>query len=535
METMLLAQQYYDPATVAALKNDVRFVVPEAVLLLVACVLFLAGTARRSSRQTCGLVALAGLAAAGLAAIVGPGRSDAAGLLVSTVSPIWPDSVSVYARILALVGGVVLVLLNWDEVPDAVAGEFHACLLFIAAGTSLTGLANELITLFVSLELVSIPTYVLLYLPRSDRPAQEAAVKYFLLSIFSSGLLLFGFSYLYGLTGTTNIPAMLDAFAIAESGAVGAPSLALVAVVMVVAGIGFRITAVPFHFYAPDVYQGAPTGGAALLAFIPKVAGFVALIHLLGYAGPVRDLVNPPADAALSLSRQVPVLLWILAAITMTLGNVVALWQDNLQRILAYSSVAHAGYMLIGLAVVGPLAAVPEAVGGVPAVLFYLIAYAAMTLGAFGVLAVLNSGGRRVETVDDLAGLGRSHPGLALLMALFLFSLIGLPLTAGFMGKFLLFFGAVDVWNQLPGDAGGLYAALAVIGCLNAAIGAYYYLRIIAVMYLRGAVRPLPATRSLPGMVMLWACAAVTIWLGVYPAPVLDRLARIAAVTAPRP
>src|SRR5262249_12137480 len=159
---------------------------------------------------------------------------------------------AVYTRVLALAGGALLVLLGWDEVPDAVAGEFHGCLLLIAAGTAIAGAANELITLFVALELVGIPTYVILYLPRADRPAQEAAAKYFLLSIFSSGLTLFGFSYVYGLTGTTNIPAMLDAFAGAENGPAGAPPLAIIGVVMVIAGLGFRITAVPFHFYAPD-------------------------------------------------------------------------------------------------------------------------------------------------------------------------------------------------------------------------------------------------------------------------------------------
>jgi NADH-quinone oxidoreductase subunit N len=402
--------------------------------------------------------------------------------------------------------------------------------LLIVAGTSLAGFANELITLFLALELISIPTYVLLYLPRPDRPAQEAAVKYFLLSIFSSGLLLFGFSYLYGLTGTTNVPALLEAFAGAETA--GPPPVALAAVVMVVAGLGFRITAVPFHFYAPDVYQGAPTSGAALLAYIPKVAGFVALIRLLGYAGPVRDLVGPAGYAGLTLKMQVPLLLWILAAITMTLGNVVALWQDNLQRILAYSSVAHAGYMLIGLTAVPYLA--PNAPGGVGAVLFYLVAYGAMTLGAFGVIALLNTGGRRVETVDDLAGLGRTHPGVALLMALFLFSLIGLPLTAGFAGKLQLFWGALEVWQQVSGDAGRLYLVLAVIGALNAAIGAYYYLRIISVMYLRGAVKPLPQPRSWPGLVMLWVCAAVTVWLGVSGGPMQSVTRAIVAAETPR-
>jgi NADH-quinone oxidoreductase subunit N len=512
---------YYDPTTVAALRGVFLHVVPEAVLFLFACVLFLAGTVRRGAgRNLCGALALAGLAAAALAfALVRPPALPEA---AATVSPVWSDNLTSLVRIVALVGGAVLVLLSWDEVPDATAAEYHACLLLIIAGTALTAAANELITLFLALELISIPTYVLLYLPRSDRPAQEAAVKYFLLSIFSSALLLFGFSYLYGLTGTTNLAAILEAFAGAETG--GTTSLALVAVVLAVAGLGFRITAVPFHFYAPDVYQGTATANAALLAFVPKVAGFVALIRLLGYAGPAA------AGADLTLGMQVPLLLWILAAITMTLGNVLALWQDNLQRLLAYSSVAHAGYMLIGLTVAPSLLAKAESgdLPGVWAVLFYLVAYGAMTVGAFGVIGLLGTAGRRVERVDDLAGLGRSHPGLALLMALFLFSLIGLPLTAGFMGKLFLFFGALAAPSRLLAEeAGSLYWVLALIGAINAAIGAYYYLRIIGVMYLRNPIKPLEQPRSWPGLVTLWACAAVTIWLGVAPAPVV-RLAQAA-------
>jgi NADH-quinone oxidoreductase subunit N len=417
-----------------------------------------------------------------------------------------------------------LVLLSWDEVPDAFAGEYHGCLLLVTAGTALTAAAGELITLFLALELISMPTYVLLYLPRADRPAQEAAVKYFLLSVFSSALLLFGFSYLYGLTGTTNLAAILLALGVDSSagGATGLPALALTALVLIVAGLGFRIAAVPFHFYAPDVYEGTATCNAALLAFVPKVAGFVALVRLLGFAGPVAG------GTGLTLGMQVPLLFWILAAITMTLGNVLALWQDNLRRILAYSSVAHAGYMLIGLAVVPNLPGGAGAVGGVDAVLFYLVAYGAMTLGAFGVLAMLSTADGRVERVDDLGGLSRSQPGLALLMALFLFSLIGLPLTAGFYGKLLLFLGA---FFNPTAESGRLFRVLAGIGVVNAAIGAYYYLRIIGVMYLRSPIRPLETQRSWPGLVTLWACAGVTLWLGIYPAPMV-RLARTATAPA---
>src|SRR5262249_10414826 len=268
------------------------------------------------------------------------------------------------------------------------------CLLLVVAGTGLTGMANELVVLFLSLELVSIPTYVLLYLARYDLAAQEAALKYFLLSIFSSALLLFGFSYLYGLAGTTNLAALTATLGEATPSAL--PALALVALVMVVAGLGFRITAVPFHFYAPDVYQGTTTGLAALLSLVPKVVGFVALLRVLGFVHLEGLLSNPVPEASLAISgpvlnAQLPNPLWILPAVSMTLGNILALLQDDLKRLLAYSSVAHAGYMLMGLAA----AAVrhdpesPTASAGIDAVLFYLVAYGGMTVGAFAVLACL--------------------------------------------------------------------------------------------------------------------------------------------------
>src|SRR5262249_21775115 len=338
------------------------------------------------------------------------------------------DPLAVLIKALAIVGGVVLLLCSWDSVSDQHAGEYHACLLLIVAGVCLTACSNELVTLFLALELTSIPTYIVLYLPRHDKTAQEAAAKYFLLSVFSSAIFLFGLSYLYGLAGTTNLPAIMAAVAPA---AARLPAPAPAAVVLILAGLGFRITAVPFHFYAPDVYQGTATPNAALLAFVPKVAGFVALIRVLGFVLP-GSISTGFAHVAL-----LPSLLWILAAVTMTLGNVLAVLQDNLNRMLAYSSLAHPAPILIGLAVAPSLRG-ESLDGGIDAVLFYLMGYAAMTIGAFAILIVLSTQQKQVETLDDLAGLGSTHPGLAAFMTLFLFSLIGIPLTAGFAGKLLI-------------------------------------------------------------------------------------------------
>jgi NADH-quinone oxidoreductase subunit N len=556
------------PDILSALTGFVPHLVPEIILGVVACVLFL-GATWKASRDVWGAVALAGLAAAGVAlwltatsgatldsqgARLAEMTEEEVGRLRATVfaSPVQHTNLALLFKVIALAGGAVLLLFSWDEVPADHTAEYHGCLLLIVAGMCLTGTANDLITLFLALELVSIPTYVMLYLPRADGPAQEAAMKYFLLSIFSSGLLLFGFSYLYGVCGTTNLPALAEALVkgrgdLAEAARGPAPwqGLAVVALVMVVAGLGFRITAVPFHFYAPDVYQGTTTGMAALLAFAPKVAGFAALLRVLGFVAAPAGMSEAVLRTApgLILGEQVPVLLWIMAAVTMSLGNILALLQDNVRRLLAYSSVAHAGYMLIGLTVAPRVLGAPgEAVGGVEALLFYLVAYGAMTVGAFAVLHYVSTPGRRVETVDDLAGLGRSHPGVALVMALFLFSLIGIPLTAGFVGKFLLFFEALGVSradlagasdearNQAAGLA-RLYVWLAVIGVLNAAVGAWYYLRIAAVMYLREPLQPLRATRAWSARAAIGACAVLTLALGVYPGALLKAV----QAAVPRP
>lgn len=509
-----------------ALTGYVSGCLPEAILGVAACVMFLGGTWLHC-RVRWGVFALLALAAAGVALAMRPVAAyddKPQALAALFAGPVWFDNFALLFRVLALVGGAVLVLLSWDELPDRQAADYHACLLVVVAGTGLTAAANELVTLFLALELVSIPTYVMLYLPRADAQAQEAALKYFLLSIFSSAFLLFGFSYLYGLAGTTNLPTLGESLT-RNAGALS--GLSLVALVMVVTGLGFKITAVPFHFYAPDVYQGTATANAALLAFVPKVAGFAALARVLGflpYTFAGKTLTDGLAPTGLMLGEQVPVLLWILSAVTMTLGNVLAILQDNVKRLLAYSSVAHAGYMLIGLAVAPRLAAeATAAVGGVEAVLFYLVAYGGMTVGTFAVLSYLSTKDRRIETVDDLAGLGRSHPGLALLTCLFLFSLIGIPLTAGFWGKFLLFNGALSVPfhpdNPASLEQRRLFVTLALIAAINAAVGGWYYLRVIAAMYLRDPLNPIARRGIRPGLIAIWACALVTLAVGVYAEP----------------
>jgi NADH-quinone oxidoreductase subunit N len=289
--------------------------------------------------------------------------------------------------------------------------------------------------------------------------------------------------------------------------------------VMILAGLSFRVTAVPFHFYAPDVYQGAPSVCTALLAYIPKVVGFVALINLL--SGTM--LTGATELGASKLTTLGASLIAIVAVASMCLGNLLGLLQDNLKRLLAYSSIAHAGYMMLGL---GAGCTPGSSIGGVEAVLFYLIVYGAMTLGAFAVILHLDRPERRVETVDDLAGLARSHPLLALLMAAFLFSLIGLPPTAGFWAKLQIFFAS---WStQSP-----LYKTLAVVMAINAAVGAWYYLRLIAAMYLRQSVKDFASSPERSGLLAIGLCGLVTLGVFIFPRSALRSAEKAAApVTA---
>ena len=488
-----------------ALLSILGYLIPEMILGGVACLAFL-GATFRADRHLWGSVALAGFVGALAALQFGPGPGSSPADL--TIVPVLFDALANFGRCLAWLAGILFVLFSWNEVRDGQAAEWHACLLLVSAGVGLIGASNDLVTLFLALEMVSIPTYVMLYLPRHDVAAQEAALKYFLLSVFSSALVLFGFSYVYGIAGATNLTQIMQTLN-GQDSARDIPMVAAIALITIVAGLGFRVTAAPFHFYAPDVYQGAPTVGAALLAWLPKIAGFVALLRVLGFVLPAG--VQPRDMIGAALSEQTPILFWFLAVITMTWGNILALLQDNIKRLLAYSSVAHAGYMLITLATAGYLRQESGGADGVEALLYYLVAYGLMTVGAFALLAYLHTAERPVETADDLAGLSRSHPGLALMMAIFLFSLIGIPLTAGFAGKLLIFFGAMAV------EPAYLYWALALIGMVNAAIGGWYYLRLIAVMYLRQPLQPVTPRPNLPGLVTLILCAVLTVGLGVPP------------------
>ncbi len=418
---------------------------------------------------------------------------------------LWP--LATYDSMLASGIGLLTVLACWGmpflddpAQPDkAYRGEFFAMLLCSLAGLSMMAKVNDLIWLFLALELVSIPTYIMVAAGRGNPAAQEAGVKYFFLGALSAAIYLFGFSYLYGFAGSTRFTAIAAAFHSALTGG-HLPYVALIGLLMVVIGISYKIAAVPLHYYAPDVYQGAATPVTAFLSFTPKAAGFFALIIVFNLTG--WKLSGPGAAG-----HVLPDLLMVLAVLTMFVGNVLALLQRNIKRILAYSSIANSGYMLVGLAV-GPISSAGSAINGLSATLFYLGAYSLMTVGAFAALIYLQGKTDAAEDLDDIAGVAGEHPLAAAGMAVCLFSLIGMPGTVGFLGKLFLVQAALAANHPV----------LAVLVVINAAIAAAYYLRIVAAMYLRDAWTPFSVRRAWAPPLAAALATALVIFFGLFPA-----------------
>ena len=464
---------------------------PELILIVVACALLLLGAVPGAgARRAAPLIALLALAVVFFMQMTRDETGQTAVRDATGVVAVF--NFAQFVKLLSAGVAILFVLLAWPTNRDATgnpaldyateASEFFGLMLLSVAGIFLVASSNDLILLFLGIELASIPTYIMVSISRPIPAAQEAGVKYFFLGAMSAAVMLFGFSYLYGTTGLIHLDRIGEAFRATAEQPLGATRLApwaMLAVVMLVAGFAFKIAAFPLHFYAGDVYQGAATPVTAFLSFVPKASGMVALIKLVHVAG----------GNSWAAPEQLTKLLWIMAALTMTVGNTIALWQVNIKRVLAYSSIAHSGYMLVGLTALAAASTYGAQQQALQGVLFYLTAYGIMNAGAFGVLMLLPARPMRTwsgqltpvppattaETFEDIAGQGRRHPGLALAMAVCCFSLIGLPLTVGFFGKLYLIRPALD---------SKLYW-LVVITMVNAAISAAYYLKIVATMFLR--------------------------------------------------
>jgi NADH-quinone oxidoreductase subunit N len=480
---------FYAPQTLPQAADYIR-ILPEIVLSVFGMIIMVLEPLmdERGSHRTLGFVALLGSVGALVATLF---QSQYPGLAFWNMVRV--DSFSVFFHFLVAAVTVVSVLTSFEymRVQGIRAGEYYALILFGAVGMSLMSSAVELVLIFIALEISSISTYILAGFRRRAAISAESSVKYFLLGSFATAFFLYGVALMFGATGSTSISTIADAL---RSGHV--PVLAYVAVAFMFVGLGFKVAAAPFHVWTPDVYEGAPAPVVGFMSTAPKAAVFAVLLRIMFEA-------NAPGRLGL---------IWVAAALSMTLGNVGALVQDNVKRLLAYSSIAHAGYLLVAFA------ALPN--NGIPASMFYTASYAAMNVGAFAVISHFAGEGERYVTLEDYAGLGRRSPLLAATLTIFLLSLIGIPITGGFFAKFYVFSAALQA--NLTG--------LVIIGVLNSAVASYYYLRLIVFMYMREAREEVPVSPIPVGLgAALAISVAATVYLGMVPGRVLDFAARTVA------
>ncbi len=465
--------------TAVALLPSIVASLPEIIVVTGACILLIAGQFVPKGRDAVlvwSSVAVVLLAALGTFTLSGGTQPAYAGMFVA-------DPFSVFFKSLFYLAIVLTFLLsrNYADIEGIDGSEYYVLLLLALSGMMIMASATDLLSIYVGLELMVLCTYVLTGFLRREQRSNEAALKYVILGAVSTGIFLYGVSLVYGLTGTTQ----LDRMAAAVTGDPLDPGL-LLAVVFIVAGLVFKIGAVPFHMWVPDVYEGAPTTITAFMSVGPKAAGFAVIL---------RVFLNP-----LVAGSNVWIILAVIAVVTMALGSFVALVQENFKRLLAYSSIAHAGFAIFGIVAGGA--------DGVASVMLYLLIYTFMNLGIFGAVIMMRNGNFSGEVIEDYAGFAKLHPGLALLMLLYLFSLAGIPPTAGFFAKFYVLVALVERG----------FVLLAMIAVLLSAVAAYFYIRIVMVMFMREPERVFePALTPLVGAALA-VTAAGTVGIGLFPA-----------------
>ena len=496
---------------------NLALIAPELIIGVAGVIVMLvdAFTDRRQRNVTASLSIVA-LLAAGAASIWlwmrWPATSAFNGMIVL-------DELRLSFTIVFLIVAILTILIAtiWIDVEDLPAGEFHSLLLFATSGMMLMASAGDLVIVFLGLEILSIATYVLAGFRRTDTRSNESSLKYFILGSFASAFLLYGIALIYGATatgpdqpGTTNI-----ALIAARANQSLYPPLLFAGIAMLLVGFGFKIATAPFHVWTPDVYEGAPTPVTAFMAAGPKAAGFAAFMRVFLFGFPMATAATTAGYAHATWVGA----LAIMAALTMSIGNVVAIVQNNVKRMLAYSSIAHAGYALVGFVAAGAATDVTQRGAALTSVAFYLLTYAVMNMGAFAIVTVIARKGDQRNKVDDYNGIGFSSPVLAFSLSIFLLSLLGMPLTAGFMGKILVFSAAI---NQG-------YVWLVVIGVLNTAVSAYYYLRLIVVMFFREPSGAWEAPR-IPAAVAVALILTIlgVFYLGLFPG-------RIISIFSPKP
>lgn len=477
--------------------GDLFLILPELLIVAAACVILALDPVLHSSKKD----GLAWLSLGTLAICMGLTASQMHHPAAAFSGLVVIDAYGCFWKLLLYFVTGLTVLLSYSYLKEErlYFGEYYGFVLLALSGMMVMVSAADLLTIYLGTELMSLSLYVMAGLKRSEPRSLEASAKYFVLGAFSSGILLYGISLLYGATGSSRLPAI----AAAISGRSLDDPLLLFATILLAVGFSFKLAVVPFHMWTPDVYQGAPTSVTAFMAVASKAASFGAFLRVF-----VEGLGGLKANwSAIFL---------LLCVATLVLGNIVALVQTNIKRMLAYSSIAHAGYALIGVVAAGRLSGSTGGVNGIASVLLYIALYTFMTFGAFAIVAMLRKGGIEGEEIEDFTGLAKRHPLAALLMMIFMVSLAGIPPTAGFIGKFYVFMSAVE--------AGMTW--LAVVALIFAAISAYYYLRLVMVMYMR---EPGEFTATSPRLVMsptltlVLACAvAGVVIFGFYPNPLVN-------------
>ncbi len=477
---------------------DLIAILPELLVVGTACVLLVLDPITPPSRKDA--LAWMSLGTLILCFLVTVGDLDDRVFAFSNLVVI--DSYAAFWKLLLYVvsGLTILLSMTYLKEEHIDLAEYYGFILLSLAGMMIMVSAADLLTMYLGIELMSIALYVMAGFKRFEARSIESSAKYFILGSFSSGILLYGISLLYGVAGSTRLADIAEAL---TSRGVDDP-MVMISMMLLIVGFGFKVAAVPFHMWTPDVYQGAPTSVTAFMAVASKAASFAAFLRVLleGFGG-----VKPNWQG----------MILAVCVLTVALGNIVAIVQTNVKRMLAYSSIAHAGYALIGLVVAGSVAnGDPIVTHGVSSVMLYLAIYSFMTLGAFAIVALLRKGGLEGEELEDFTGLSKRHKGAAFLMLLFMVSLAGIPPTAGFIGKFYLFMSAVNA----------SMAWLALVGLFFAAVSAFYYLRVVMVMYMREPTSTQELETRLarsPGTTVVLACAVGgVVLLGIYPGPLVS-------------
>jgi NADH-quinone oxidoreductase subunit N len=512
----------------AIARQTVQLIMPEVILTLFACgALVLDVLLPRHHKRWVAWTCLAGLGFAFISLGILYTDIVRKGLpRVAFFEMIVLDNYAVMFKAILLIGAALSVLLSikYLETEGEQRGEYYALILFSVIGMMFMASSVDLLSLFISLELMAVSVYILVGYLRRDKKSNEAAMKYFLLGAFSSGVLLYGISLIYGLTGTTNLAKIAAALpVVATSGfnpfntsvAADMRYLVLMAMILMAAGMFFKIAAVPFHMWAPDAYEGAPTPVTAFMSVAVKTASFAMFGRVFLYGLP--DLRNTIAGDPASNIPALPgwaLLLGVVAAITIVWGNLAAMRQENMKRLLAYSSISHAGYTLTGL--------VAGNERGYIGFILYMLVYTLTNIGVFGCIIALRRRGIVGDRLQDLNGLMKKAPGLAVMMTLFLLSLGGIPATAGFMGKFYLFGALIETGNPW-------LVRLAILAVVMSVVSFYYYFRFIRAMYIEAESEPQPVRMTMPLRVALVVTALLVIFIGVYPQPVINITQRAAA------